>query len=98
MNTAIIPDVERTVTLVKSAGFDDTISRDNVDHREVLKAIGYLAQWAMHCEGEPCRQCKVRIGLAPDGNIYALYRDKDDNITYEIGAILRSDGTYSFHS
>lgn len=98
MSATLVRDAVRTVTLVKCDGFDAAIERENGDLREVYKAIGYLSQWAMHCEGEPCRQCKCLITMAADGNIYALYRDKEDTITYEIGAILRDGGTYSFHS
>jgi len=27
-----------------------------------------------------------------------VYRDKDGNVTYVMGAVLGDDGTYSFHS
>lgn len=86
--------VERAVRLVKMPGFDDAVA--NADHTQVMSAIGYLSQWALHKDST--RMVKVNIGLMDNGDMHALYRDADDRIVYEIGAVLREGGKYSFHS
>lgn len=88
--------VERAVRLVKMPKFDATVEAENVPRREVCEAIGYLSQWALH-SGEK-RIVKVSVGLYDNGDMSALYRDADDQIVYEIGAVLREGGRYSFHS
>ena len=93
--SATVCDQQRQVTLTKCDGFDDAVS-ERAQHSEVLQAIGYLSQWAMHTDST--KMVKVGIGLLPNGDMHALYRDAEGAIVYEIGAILRDGGTYSFHS
>jgi hypothetical protein len=88
--------VERSVRLVKMPEFDATVEREGVRLAEVCEAIGYLSQWALHKDEK--RIVKVNVGLMDDGGMHALYRDSDDRIVYEIGAVLRDGGKYSFHS
>lgn len=93
--SATVCDVQRQVTLTKCDGFDDAVS-EKARHSEVMKAIGYLSQWAMHKDST--RIVKVAVGLLANGDMHALYRDAEGAIVYEIGAILREGGEYSFHS
>lgn len=88
--------VERAVRLVKMPEFDAHVEREGVLRSEVMQAIGYLSQWALHKDEK--RIVKVNIGLMDNGDMHALYRDADDRIVYEIGAVLREGGKYSFHS
>jgi hypothetical protein len=88
--------VERAVRLVKMPEFDATVERQGVGRAEVCEAIGYLSQWAFH--KDETRIVKVNVGLMDDGGMHALYRDAEDRIVYEIGAVLREGGRYSFHS
>lgn len=88
--------VERAVRLVKMPEFDLAVEKANAPRREVMEAIGYLSQWALHKDEK--RIVKVNIGLMDNGDMHALYRDRDDRIVYEIGAVLREGGRYSFHS
>jgi len=92
---ATVCDVQRQVTLTKCDGFDDAVEA-RARHSEVMKAIGYLSQWAMHKDST--RVVKAAVGLLANGDMHALYRDAEGAIVYEIGAILREGGEYSFHS
>ena len=98
MSATKVQDAVREVRLFKQDGFHDATVGAGHDQREVWKAIGYLSQWALHCEEGPCRQCKLDLAMLYDGEMRAVYRDKDGNVTYVMGAVLGDDGTYSFHS
>lgn len=82
---------QRTIELRLLEGFTDSapLTDPNVE-----RAIGYLATWAVGGG----RFKTVRIGGDKDGNLDALYLKDDGSLGYEIGAIRREDGTYSFHS
>lgn len=86
--------VERQVRVIKMAGFDKAIKERGSDLREVYRALGYLTQWAMHNDNPR----SVSVVMADNGDMHAVYRNKDGDITYEIGSVLRDDGAYSFHS
>ena len=88
--------VERAVRLVKMPEFDAAVQREGVRRAEVFEAIGYLSEWALHKDEK--RIVKVNIGLMDNGDMHALYRDADDRMVHEIGAVLREGGRYSFHS
>ena len=98
MSATKVQDAVREVRLFKQDGFHDAFAKVSSDGREVWKAIGYLSQWALHCEEGPCRQCRLDLAMLADGEMRAVYRDKDGNVTYVMGAVLGDDGTYSFHS
>lgn len=93
---ATLSSVERQVRVVKMAGFDAAIEERKGDLREVFKALGYLSQWAMHNDNP--RNASASVVMADNGDMHAVYRDSEGNITYEIGAVMRDGGTYSFHS
>lgn len=94
---------ERTVKINKHEGFDDAVNEYNVGSK-VQEAIGYLAAWALH---DSSRHVKAKIYLLKDGNMQAFYYDKSGQMSYVIGAVLRTGvnenigentGYYSFHS
>lgn len=87
---------ERKIEIFRSAEFESEMVDNDLTQGEVERAVGYLSVWALHSS----RYCRVYIilGHRPGCEISAEYYDKDDNLTYEIGAVLREDSTYSFHS
>lgn len=81
----------RTITLNLSEEFLDA----TIDNKtEANNAIGYLSTWAITSE----RYCALYLYGEDNGNISALYKDKDLKPTYEMLAQRREDGSYSFHS
>ncbi len=64
---------------------------------ETRAAIGYLAGWAFPSEGG---RYAGRMSLEGDeeGNVYATYRNPDDDVTYTLFGLRDADGSYSFHS
>lgn len=87
---------ERKIEIFRSESFSGDMDESRVTIQEVERAVGYLALWAIHNS----RYCRVRLVLGHRSNceISAEYYDKDDNLNYEIGAVLREDNTYGFHS
>lgn len=85
--------VERKVTI----GFNDEFREHTSWSTNMWNAIGYLISWAYPTH-ENARYLNVSIWGCRYGELNAVYTDKEGNPTYEIGAIEREDGTYSFHS
>lgn len=84
--------MNREITLAKHEGFDDAVAA-NTNH--VHAAIGYLATWGLASERF---SGKMTLYGDKDGNWHATYRDKQDNVTYNIFGQRNEDGTYGFHS
>lgn len=82
----------RTVEIMLSEEFGTASGK--AKRWEVSAAIGYLSQWGIGSD----RYFKVRICGDSEGNLDAVYMNEAGEMTYQIGAILRDDGTYSFHS
>lgn len=83
----------RQVTLVISPEFVESIG-GSIDQKTAY-AIGYLSTWAIGSD----RYHSVTI-YANERRIEleAVYKNKDGETTYTMGAVRDALGTYSFHS
>lgn len=84
----------RKVTIHLDSEFFDAVETAKVPRQSWHAAVGYLACWSVGSE----RYKDVTIYGNYDGSISATYRDTKGDITFEIGAVLGTDKTYSFHS
>ena len=77
---------------------DDNDNHSFESHsRELSKAIGYLASWAIMGDRTPT----VNLSLDVEGDLSASYLDKDGNQKYSIFGLRddeSADKKYSFHS
>lgn len=87
---------DRTVEIWRDENFDDALRMAGVTYKERDAAIGYLTNWSMGSTNK----AHVAIDCRASGEIIATYWDSrlKSAVTYEIGAVLSEDGTYSFHS
>jgi len=84
--------MNREITLAKHEEFDN-LTQDDLS--PVYAAIGYLATWGLASERF---SGKMTLYGDTNGNWHATYRDKQDNVTYNIFGQRNEDGTYGFHS
>jgi hypothetical protein len=82
----------RTIQITKHEAFDNTIGDPH--HPAVLSAIGYLSCWAIHND----RYCSLILRCTEEGNIVAVYKNSAGDVTYDMLALRRDDGSYSYHS
>jgi hypothetical protein len=62
--------------------------------KEARAALGYLTLWGV-ANG---RYKDISIHGDKDGNIRAVYKNEQGEVTYDLLGQRREDGTYSFHS
>jgi hypothetical protein len=88
--------ITRTIELKILVDDNDNHSFDG-HSRELSRAIGYLASWAIMSD----RMSSVKIALDTEGDLFANYFDKDGNQKYYIFGLRDDDSAdkqYSFHS
>lgn len=85
----------RTVNLIVSEKFQDTVNGLNVPRQEIDRAVGYLTMWAV--DGYDT----LDLCLEDTGWMSAFYINKSTGRQFQMGAVLRGEGetaSYSFHS
>lgn len=72
------------------------VDEEFVSHNlpNVWGAISYLISWSY---GAP-EKCHVQIYNDRHGELSAVYRNEQGNVTYVIEAVPREDGSFSYHS
>jgi hypothetical protein len=88
----------RTITLRNTTGY---VPKDETQHPDFLRALGYLAQWASLTNTYEY----VEICIFEEGDVSAAYHPTAEHAKtanrpafYIMGVIDKSSGTYSFHS
>ena len=88
--------ITRTIEL-KILVDDNSENAFDAHSRELSRAIGYLASWAIMGD----RMSSVRLTLDAEGDLSASYLDKDGSQKYYIFGLRDDDSAdkqYSFHS
>lgn len=84
--------MNRTVEIILDENFTNMAGK--ALSGQVFHAIGYLSMWAIGGKN----YTKVRIVGDRHGDIDAVYMNDAGDRTYTIGAVLRDNGEYTFHS